>query len=66
MMNRTEFLCDSCGHRAGERATKDEQDLIFCGHHANQHRAVLLAEGWTVAQIEDETVDSDELAMVDS
>ncbi len=45
--------CDRCGSRAYVRATLPSgQDLLFCGHHGNEHRASLLVAG---AALQDET-----------
>ena len=45
--------CDACGAQAFLRATlPGGGDLLFCGHHGNEHRASLLGAG---AVIHDET-----------
>ena len=45
--------CDRCGAQAYVRATLSTgTDLLFCGHHANAHRASLLVAG---AALHDET-----------
>ena len=45
--------CDRCGAQAYVRATLPSgSDLVFCGHHGNEHRASLLVAG---AGIQDET-----------
>ena len=45
--------CDRCGSRAYVRATLPAgTTLLFCGHHANEHRAALLVAG---AALHDET-----------
>ena len=45
--------CDRCGAQAYVRATLPSgSDLVFCGHHGNEHRADLLVAG---AGIVDET-----------
>ena len=45
--------CDRCGAQAFVRATLPSgADLVFCGHHGNKHRALLLVAG---AGIQDET-----------
>ena len=38
--------CDRCGSRAYVRATlPSARDLLFCGHHGNEHGPALLAAG---------------------
>jgi hypothetical protein len=45
--------CDRCSAQAYVRATLPTgADLLFCGHHANAHRASLLVAG---AALHDET-----------
>jgi hypothetical protein len=45
--------CDRCSSQAYVRATLPTgADLLFCGHHANEHRASLLVAG---AVFHDET-----------
>ena len=45
--------CDSCGAQAFVRATMPSGTaLLFCGHHANAHRASLVGAG---AALHDET-----------
>jgi hypothetical protein len=45
--------CDRCGSQAYVRATLTTgADLLFCGHHANEHRPALLVSG---ATFQDET-----------
>ena len=45
--------CDRCGAQAYVRATlPGGTDLLFCGHHGNEHRPSLLVAG---ASIVDET-----------
>ena len=40
--------CDRCRARAYVRATLNAgAELLFCGHHANEHRAALLVAGAT-------------------
>ena len=40
--------CDRCSSQAYVRATLPTGlDLLFCGHHANEHRANLLVAGAT-------------------
>ncbi len=49
--------CDRCGSRAYVRATlPGGTDLLFCGHHGNEHRAALLVAG---ASLHDETASID-------
>lgn len=40
--------CDACGAQAFVKATRDGHVLLFCGHHGNQYRAALMAQGWIV------------------
>ena len=45
--------CDRCGAQAYVRATlPGGTDLLFCGHHGNAHRPLLLVAG---AELHDET-----------
>lgn len=45
--------CDRCGAQAYVRATLPAgTELLFCGHHGNEHRPSLLVAG---ASIHDET-----------
>lgn len=45
--------CDRCASQAYVRATlPTDAELLFCGHHANEHRAALLVLG---ASFHDET-----------
>ncbi|MCW2599356.1 MAG: hypothetical protein JWM02_1185 [Frankiales bacterium] len=45
--------CDRCASRAYVRATlPNGSELLFCGHHSNEHRAALLISG---ASFHDET-----------
>lgn len=45
--------CDRCSSQAYVRATLPSgAELLFCGHHANDHRAALLVAG---ASFYDET-----------
>ena len=45
--------CDRCGAQAYVRATlPGGTELLFCGHHGNEHRANLLVAG---ASLHDET-----------
>jgi hypothetical protein len=45
--------CDRCRARAYVRATLNVgAELLFCGHHANEHRAALAVAG---ASFHDET-----------
>lgn len=38
--------CDSCGAQAYMRARMPSgNNLLFCGHHGNEHRAELIAQG---------------------
>lgn len=40
--------CDRCGSQAYVRATMTTgAELLFCGHHANQHRPALVGAGAT-------------------
>lgn len=40
--------CDRCMAQAYVRATlRTGAELLFCGHHANEHRAALLVTGAT-------------------
>lgn len=39
--------CDRCSSsRAYTRATKDGQDLFFCGHHTKLFETTLITSGW--------------------
>lgn len=45
--------CDRCGAQAYVRASlPGGTELLFCGHHGNEHRAALLVAG---ASLQDET-----------
>ena len=45
--------CDRCGSQAYLRAQLPTgSELLFCGHHGNEHRAALLVAG---ASLHDET-----------
>lgn len=44
--------CDRCGARAQVRVTLSEGELLFCGHHATEHGAALVAIGATVEPLE--------------
>ena len=34
--------CDGCGARAGVRATKGDQVLLFCGHHTRENKDYIM------------------------
>lgn len=38
--------CDGCGAPAKVIATKQEEQLLLCGHHANLHKKVLIKKKW--------------------
>ena len=40
--------CTRCGARAYVKAIKDDFELLFCGHHGNEHAAKLQIDGWIV------------------
>lgn len=40
--------CDRCGAQAYAVAAKDNQDLLFCGHHIKQHSLALEMSGWEI------------------
>ena len=40
--------CDACGAAAQVRATLLSGELLFCGHHARKHYAVLVKTALTV------------------
>lgn len=42
----TDSYCDRCGAQARARYFKDEQDLVFCGHHSNEFGYNLDNAGW--------------------
>lgn len=45
--------CDRCGAQAYVRFAKDEQDFLFCGHHARKHeRALIDDHGYGIIQDE--------------
>lgn len=44
-MNTT-HRCDRCGAEAKSRFVKDEQDLLFCGHHSQEYKMGLVAAGF--------------------
>ncbi|WPH57759.1 hypothetical protein [Mycobacterium phage WXIN] len=46
-MNR----CDRCGATAKETWERKGVQLLFCGHHANEHRGGLRAQGWTNTEV---------------
>lgn len=40
--------CDQCGAQAWVRAYKDDLELLFCGHHGNEHFPALFSQGFIV------------------
>jgi len=42
--------CDACGSPARVTAFRDDQVLVFCGHHGSQHRSALQAQGWLISE----------------
>lgn len=40
--------CDRCGSQAFLRATKNQQDLLFCGHHGAKNLDRLTLDGFTI------------------
>lgn len=42
--------CDHGGEPAMERWENGQTELLFCKHHANQHRAALIAAGWVLTE----------------
>ena len=46
--------CDSCGAAAKVVATLLNGELLFCGHHARQHKAVLIPKAVSVYDPEGE------------
>ena len=41
--------CDRCPAQALAQADKDGLELLFCGHHINQHKLALEMSGWIVS-----------------
>lgn len=37
--------CDQCGAQAFVRVTLSTGELLFCGHHGNEHEPALVAQG---------------------
>lgn len=41
--------CDRCPAQAYVSYAKEDLDLLFCLHHANQHNLALEVSGWTAS-----------------
>jgi ribosomal protein S27AE len=48
VLNRTHDRCDKCGAEAFIIASKDEFELLFCGHHGAAHWKALEGTGWSI------------------
>lgn len=64
-MNRAHDRCDKCSAQAFVRVGKPVQplpgatevwDLLFCGHHFQENEPALLAQGFTIAEDERESI----------
>lgn len=40
--------CIRCGARAYVKAIKGDYELLFCGHHGNEHAGKLQVDGWLI------------------
>jgi hypothetical protein len=42
--------CDRCGAQAYYVAEKNDQDIMFCAHHAKEHGPALMAQDWKIVR----------------
>lgn len=42
--------CDRCGAQAKIRASKDDMELLFCGHHIRVYEDALILQGFSLSE----------------
>lgn len=47
-LHRYHDRCDNCGAAAFSIVTKDDKELLFCGHHLHRHESALIGQGWNI------------------
>jgi hypothetical protein len=60
--------CDRCGAQAYAKVVKDNMELLFCGHHREDHEDALIVDGWEILHDHEawERIASNNLTTADS